>query len=90
MRGDFTTPNEAYFEHADWVLRRAGELGFVVLLTPAYLGYEGGGEGWYRDMAAAGADHLRSYGRFLGKRYRSFKNIIWVQAGISIHPIRQS
>jgi hypothetical protein len=81
VRGDFTTPNEAYFEHADWVLRRAGELGFVVLLTPAYLGYEGGGQGWYRDMAATGADHLRSYGRFLGKRYRSFKNIIWVQAG---------
>jgi hypothetical protein len=79
--GDFTTPNEAYFEHADWVLRRARDLGFVVLLAPAFLGSEGGGDGWYREMVAAGTDKLRSYGRFLGKRYSSFKNIIWVQAG---------
>jgi hypothetical protein len=25
--GDFTTPNEEYFAHADWVIRKAGEYG---------------------------------------------------------------
>ncbi len=53
--GDFTTPNEAYFAHADWVLRRAAEEGFLVLLTPSYAGFEGGDAGWYREMVAAGA-----------------------------------
>ncbi|NRC55951.1 DUF4038 domain-containing protein [Mesorhizobium sediminum] len=34
-------PNDAFFDHARWVLSRAREEGFVVLLTPAYLGFGG-------------------------------------------------
>lgn len=79
--GDFTRPNEAYFAHADWILRRAGELGFVVLLCPAYLGFEGNHEGWFQEMQRSGEGGLRSYGRFVGNRYRNFKNIIWLQGG---------
>jgi len=45
--GDFGTPNEIYFAHADWVLGKAAEKGFLVLLAPAYTGYHGGREGWY-------------------------------------------
>lgn len=77
----FGTPNEAYFRHADWVLERACELGFVVLLAPAYLGYGGDRHGWYREMEAAGVQRLRSYGRFVGQRYGSLGNIVWVQGG---------
>ena len=29
--GDFSTPNEKYFEHADWVIKKAEEKGFQVL-----------------------------------------------------------
>jgi hypothetical protein len=79
--GDYSTPNEAYFAHADWVLQRAAEKGFLVLLTPSYMGYGGGDEGWYQEMEANGADKLRSYGRFLGQRYHGLSNIIWVQGG---------
>jgi hypothetical protein len=79
--GDFTRPNEAYFAHADWVLRRAQSLGFLVLLTPAYMGIRGGDEGWYQEMAACGADCLKAYGRYLGQRYRSLHNIVWMHAG---------
>jgi hypothetical protein len=78
---DYTTPNEAYFAHADWVLRRAAEKGFLVLLTPSYLGWEGGTQGWYRAMIANGPDRLRQYGEYLGRRYRDFPNILWVHAG---------
>ena len=39
--GDYDTPNEAYFRHADWVLRRAADKGFLVLLAPSYLGGHG-------------------------------------------------
>lgn len=79
--GDFATPNEAYFVHADWALRRAGEFGFLVLLVPAYMGYNGEEDGWYQEMVASGASNLLAYGRFLGRRYSNFENIIWVHAG---------
>jgi hypothetical protein len=79
--GDYGTPNEAYFRHADWVLRRAAEKGFLVMLTPSYLGYDGGAEGWYEAMVANGPHRLRRYGEYLGRRYRDFSNILWVHGG---------
>jgi hypothetical protein len=79
--GDFGAPNEAYFAHADRVLALAAELGFLVLLAPAYLGTSGGPEGWYRAMAAAGPAKLQAYGAFLGRRYARFRNILWVHGG---------
>jgi hypothetical protein len=78
---DYTAPSEAYFAHADWVLGRALEKGFLVLLTPSYVGWEGGSQGWYRAMTANGPDRLRQYGEYLGRRYRDFPNILWVHAG---------
>lgn len=79
--GDYSTPNEAYFKHADWVLRRACELGFLVLLTPSYAGNGGGPEGWYQEMVESGTQKLHGYGRFVGQRYASFENIVWVHGG---------
>lgn len=79
--GNFVVPNEAYFAHADRILQKACDLGFLVLLVPAYLGYGGGGEGWYQEMAVAGATRLEAYGRFVGRRYRHFDNIMWVNGG---------
>lgn len=81
VEGDFSRPNEAYFAHVDWVLTRAAEEGFLVLLTPSYAGFNGGEEGWYRAMVAAGPTSLRRYGEYLGRRYSDFDNIIWVQGG---------
>jgi hypothetical protein len=79
--GDFSTPNQAYFRYADWVLRRAAEKGFLVLLSPAYLGWQGSDHGWYVEMVANGLTKLRNYGRFIGNRYKDFSNILWVHGG---------
>jgi hypothetical protein len=79
--GDFATPNEQYFAHADWVLERARQKGMVVLLAPAYIGFGGGVEGWYQEMVANGATKLRNYGRYVGNRYRAQDNIIWLNGG---------
>jgi Protein of unknown function (DUF4038)/Putative collagen-binding domain of a collagenase len=79
--GDYSTPNEAYFGHADWVLRQAAERGILVLLTPSYLGWGGGSSGWYDAMAENGTAALRRYGQYLGRRYRNFTNILWVDGG---------
>ncbi len=79
--GDFGAPNEVYFAHADWILRRAADKGFLVLLAPAYLGFRGGNDGWYKEMIANGPARLHGYGQFLGRRYGQFSNILWVHAG---------
>jgi hypothetical protein len=79
--GDYSTPNDAYFAHAESVLRRAAEKGFLVLLAPSYTGFGGGDEGWYHEMRANGADKLQEYGRYVGRRFRDLSNIVWVEAG---------
>ena len=70
--GDFSTPNEAYFAHADRILRLAADYGFVVLLDPAETG------GWLSTMVSNGVDKDRAYGQYLGRRYKDFPNIIWM------------
>jgi hypothetical protein len=83
LDGDFSTPSERYFAHADRVIDLAASQGIAVLLFPAYLGKESQ-EGW-RDqmsaMGAGGAPKCVSYGSFLGQRYANRKNIIWVWGG---------
>lgn len=79
----FSTPNEAYFAHADRVLSRASAHGITVFLFPAYLGYgshdcNGKNEGWGTAMENASVDVLRVWGEYVGNRYKSFPNIIYV------------
>lgn len=81
VQNDYGTPNDHYFAHVDWVLEQARRRGFLVLLAPSYLGYEGGHEGWYQAMRASDRARLRAYGRYLGRRYAAFDNILWVHGG---------
>jgi hypothetical protein len=76
--GDFTTPNEKYFAHADWVIRKAGEYGIQVLLYPLYLGYKGTTDGWIEEVLQNGPAKCLHYGLYVGNRYKNFDNIIWV------------
>ena len=82
-------PIELYFSHADFVLRRAAEEGFLVLLAPAYVGMRGEAHGWYQEMLANGVIAMRRYGTFVGRRYRGFDNIIWVHGGDYSVPRRE-
>jgi len=79
--GDFSTPNDAYFDFAHQVIERAGEHGMVVWLAADYLGYGGGDEGFFRETKAGGREKLRAYGRFVGKRFRDLPNIVWMLGG---------
>ena len=81
VAGDYGAPNDAYFAHAEWVVQEAAKRDILVLLTPSYLGFGGGEEGWYGEMVANGVDKLRTYGRYLSKRFRAHPNVLWVQAG---------
>ena len=77
----FTTPNEAYFAHADYVINEAAQRGLVVLLSPLYLGYQCGDEGWCNEVKAAALTDLRAWGHYLGNRYKNFDNIVWTIGG---------
>jgi hypothetical protein len=79
--GDFATPNEKYFEHADWVIRKAAEKGIQVFLAPIYLGYIGTDEGWIEESLANGPKKCRAWGQFVGRRYRNFDNLVWIIGG---------
>ncbi len=79
--GNFSAPNEKYFEHADWVIRKAQEKGIQVFLAPIYLGYIGTEEGWIEELRANGPEKARNWGRYVGKRYRDFDNILWIIGG---------
>jgi hypothetical protein len=69
--GDLSTPNPAYFERVDAMLRLVARAGMVVFLDPIETG------GWLGVMKSNGVDKDFAYGRFLGERYRSFGNIVW-------------
>ena len=79
--GDFSTPNEKYFAHADGVIRKAGEYGIQVLLAPIYLGYVRTDEGWIEEILKLEPEKCLAYGRYLGKRYKDFDNVIWLMGG---------
>ena len=74
---DPATPNEAYFAHIDFVVSRANELGLTVGLLPSWGHYWRDGGSRVLDV-----DNARSYGRFLGNRYRD-AGVIWILGGDS-------
>lgn len=84
--GDFSTPNDAYFAHVDRVLDAAEAQGIAVLLTPAYLGFQGGDEGWFQEMEQLTPAQCTAYGDYLRARYASRDNVIWVWGGDYLPP----
>lgn len=69
---DLTKPNEAYFARCDQMLQLANKYGLVVFLDPIETG------GWMTTIMNNGAKNCRAYGRYLGKRYQNFPNIVWL------------
>jgi hypothetical protein len=72
--GEATKPNEAYFQHVDFVVRKAAELGLYIGMLPTWGRYWASGTGIFNTKNA------REYGRFLGARYKD-KPIIWILGG---------
>ncbi len=79
--GDLTRPNPEYFDRAHRVIEQAGARGIAVWLCPAYLGWDGGDEGFFKEINAAGQTALHGYGRFVGDRFKDLPNIVWMLGG---------
>ncbi len=76
---DPTKPNEKYFEHVDFIVNKAEELGLFVGMLPTW------GDKVPNNNPAIGpivfnAENARVFGEFLGKRYQN-KPIIWILGG---------
>ena len=78
---DFTTTQDAYFADAERFVQQALARGFLLFMTPSYIGYGCGDEGWCAEMKANGVAKLTQYGRYVGQRFRNYPNIIWVEGG---------
>src|SRR5204863_10092315 len=62
---DFTTPNEAYWSFVDGFLSYCESRGILVFLFPAYVGFQGGEQGWMQEMVANGDTRMFTYGAWL-------------------------
>ena len=69
---DFTTPNPDYWAHVDLIVSMAATNGIEVLLDSLDTG------GWLDVALANGTASCQEYGQFLGARYASYPNIIWI------------
>jgi hypothetical protein len=69
--GDFSQPNEDYFARCDRILRIAANHHTLVMLDPAETG------SFLDVIRNNGVEKCRAYGRYLGKRYASFDNLLW-------------
>lgn len=71
-------PNPKFFEHADWVINRANELGLVMALLPTW--GDKWNKGWGNGPEIFTPENARVFGRYLGARYRDAA-VIWVTGG---------
>lgn len=70
-------PNEAYFEHVDWIVNKAEELGLWIGMLPTW------GDKWHeggKGPIVFTPENAAVYGEFVGRRYAG-KPIIWVLGG---------
>jgi hypothetical protein len=80
--GSFGAPNEPYWRWIDFIIDRAAERGLAVMLAYTYLGYEGGAEGWYRDvLQQPSREACYQWGLWLGNRYKAKSNVVWFALG---------
>lgn len=73
------TPNEKYFEHIDWVIKKAEEKGIFMGVLPTW------GDKWNRKWGEGpqifNPENAKAYGKFIGQRYKNSPNIIWILGG---------
>ena len=81
---DFTgmSSASAYWAHVDYVLQRAAAHGITVLSGTAFVGtFDSCNFPYYSSMATSSDATMKAYGAFLGNRYKSYPNIVWLMGG---------
>lgn len=76
---DPSKPNEKYFEHVDWVIKKAAEKGLFIGLLPTW--GDKVDKQWGAGPQIFDKNNAFAYGQFLGERYKNYSNIIWINGG---------
>ena len=71
--------NEKYFEHVDWVIKKAAEKGMFIGLLPTW--GDKVDKQWGIGPAIFNVENARAYGEIIGTRYKDYPNIIWIIGG---------
>ncbi len=79
LGNDPLLPNEAYWEHVDWVIKCAAKHGLIIALLPTW------GDKvdlqWGVGPVIFDCDNSYQYGQWIARRYFEQPNIIWVVGG---------
>jgi len=78
---NLTTPNTNYWNHVDGLLAYAESKGLLVFMFPAYVGFNGGNQGYMQELVANGPTKVQSYGAWIATRYKNQKNLVWMMGG---------
>lgn len=77
---DLALPNPAFFQHLDWVLKRAAAKQIEVAVLPA--------ERRSSLLAGNSTEKLLDWGRYLGRRYMNARNLVWLrQSNEGVGPV---
>ncbi len=73
------SPNESFFKHVDWVIRKAEENGLYIGLLPVWGEYVC--PAWHDGPKIFDASTAYAYGKWVGARYAGTPNIVWILGG---------
>jgi hypothetical protein len=77
---DPTKPLEKYFQHVDFIIDKAAEYGLVIGFLPTW-GDKVFKNTWGKGPEIFTVGNAKTYGKWLGERYKNRKNIIWILGG---------
>lgn len=82
---DFSRPNEDFHNHVLKVIHIADSLGLLITMSQPWIGccQEAFGGRTDKPVKINGPEKNRSYGRYLGKKFASCKNLFWIVGGDS-------
>ncbi|WP_353719385.1 glycoside hydrolase family 140 protein [Dyadobacter sp. 676] len=77
---DPARPNERYFTHVDYIIDKAASYGLTIALLPTW-GDKVFKNTWGKGPEIFNESNAGTYGKWLGNRYKSRPNLIWVLGG---------
>lgn len=79
INDDPTQPNETYFDHVDFVVNTAAKKGLYIGMLPTW--GDKVNRRWGVGPVVFNIENARTYGEYIGRRYRDQPNIIWILGG---------
>jgi len=72
-------PNEEYWKHVDWIVKKAEEKGLYIGLLPTW--GDKVTKMWGVGPEIFSVENARAYGKWIASRYKDAPNILWINGG---------